>query len=237
MFISIYQYKMEKEFVVAVRGFHHYKSFWVPQPNENLQCKHEVGNAFDIYAIKTCKDDGTIVGHLPRELSRVLKFLLDRGAMISAELVSVHYRKSPLVQGGLEIPCKVIVRMSPTVRNNQLLDRLLELVSTIYSEPDTPVIMGSILTHEKDFLSTDSPPIKKKKETLSRPIKKKKKEPLSRPIHKEKKMDEVVKKTSHDIRDMFRRQGASCSKVPRTERVEENFYINFTYRSTCLQFA
>ena len=215
---------MEKEFVAAVRGFHHYKSFWVPQPNENLQCKHEVGNAFDIYAIKTCKDDGTIIGHLPRELSRVLKFLLDRGAMISAELVSVHYRKSPLVQGGLEIPCKVIVRMSPTVRNNQLLDRLLELVSTIYSEPDTPVIMGSILTHEKDFLSTDkeplSPPIKKKKETLSWPIKKKK-EPLSRPIEKEKKLDEVVKKTSHDIRDMFRRQGASCSKVPRTEKVEE----------------
>ena len=139
--------------------------------------------------------------------------------MIRAELVSVHYRKSPLVQDGLEIPCKVIVRMSLTVRNNQLLDRKLELVSTIYSEPDTPVIMGSILTHEKDFLSTDkeplSPPIKKK-ETLSRPIKKKK-ELLSRPIQKEKKMDEVVKKTSHDIRDMFRRQGASCSKVPRTE--------------------
>ena len=97
---------------------------------------------------------------------------------------------------------------------------ILARIFTIYSEPDTPVIMGSILTHEKDFLSTDSPPIKKKKETLSRPIKKKK-EPLSRPIQKEKKMDEVVKKTSHDIRDMFRRQGASCSKVPRTERVEE----------------
>ena len=149
--------------IIKVFGFHsRMKTF-----NVNT----EVGNAFDIYAIKTCKDDGTIVGHLPRELSRVLKFLLDRGAMISAELVSVHYRKSPLVQGGLEIPCKVIVRMSPTVRNNQLLDRLLELVSTIYSEPDTPVIMGSILTHEKDFLSTD-------KEPLSPPIKKK--EPLSR---------------------------------------------------------
>ena len=80
--------------------------------------------------------------------------------------------------------------------------------------------MGSILTHEKDFLSIDkeplSPPIKKKKEMLSRPIKKK-----SRLIEKEKKLDEVVKKTSHDIRDMFRRQGASCSKVPRTEKVAE----------------
>ena len=68
-------------------------------------------NAFDVFTIKTCKEDGAIVGHIPRELSKVIKFLLDRGAKMSAVLTSVHYRRSPLVQGGMEIPCKVTVQM------------------------------------------------------------------------------------------------------------------------------
>ena len=44
-----------------------------------IYCSHEVGNPFDPFAIKVCKDDGEIVGHLHMEISRVTKFLLDRG--------------------------------------------------------------------------------------------------------------------------------------------------------------
>ena len=45
------------------------------------------------------------------EISRVTKFLLDRGANASSKLTSTHYRRSPLVLGGIEIPCVVIVSM------------------------------------------------------------------------------------------------------------------------------
>ena len=60
-----------------------------------------------MFAIKTCKSYGQIVGYLPREISRVTKFLLDRGAILEATSPTTHYRRSPLVRGRLEIACKI----------------------------------------------------------------------------------------------------------------------------------
>ena len=96
-----------------------------------------------------------IVGHLPRELSRTLKFLLDRGAKTSAVLTLTHYRRSLLTQGGMETPCKVTVEMSRTLNNMQLMDRLMELMKYLYSEPHSPIIIGSLLADELkvEFLS------------------------------------------------------------------------------------
>ena len=54
------------------------------------------------------------MGHLLMEISQVTKFLLDRGANVSAKLKSTHYRRSPLVRGGIEIPCVVTVSMPGT---------------------------------------------------------------------------------------------------------------------------
>ena len=69
-----------------------------------------------------CDTRGNIVGHLPMEISRITKFLLDRGARIEATLRSIQYRRSPLVQGGLEIPCTVKVSMMPTQLSKKLVD-------------------------------------------------------------------------------------------------------------------
>ena len=55
-------------------------------------------------------------------------------------LTSTHYRKSPLVQRGMKLPCQVTVEMSPTLKNGQLLDCLIELVEVVYSEPTPPVV-------------------------------------------------------------------------------------------------
>ena len=60
---------------------------WKPSMGETLNCDDEYGNAFDCFSIKTEKD-GLIVGHLPREISRVTKFLLDRGAKGTAKIIS-----------------------------------------------------------------------------------------------------------------------------------------------------
>ena len=61
----------------VIPGFHYYRKYWSQNIEENLVCFHERNNAFVIFAIKTCKEDGENVGHLPRERSRTLKFLLD----------------------------------------------------------------------------------------------------------------------------------------------------------------
>ena len=45
------------------------------------------------------------------EISRITKYLLDRGTRIDAKLSETHYRRSPLVQGGLQTPCTLIIRM------------------------------------------------------------------------------------------------------------------------------
>ena len=95
------------EFFSAVRGYHFYRNPWNPEESEVLQCSHELENAFDFFAIKTCKPEGEIVGHLPMEIAKVTKFLLARGAVIIATLNTTNYRRSPLVQcsGPLKIIC------------------------------------------------------------------------------------------------------------------------------------
>ena len=58
------------EVSAAVRGYHYYDSIWFPEKEEQLDCSHNFGNVFDAFTIKTCKPDGTVVGHLPRGISR-----------------------------------------------------------------------------------------------------------------------------------------------------------------------
>ena len=43
------------------------------------------------------------------ELSRITKFLIDRGLKVEAQLSSTNYRRSPLIQGGLEIPLLLLL--------------------------------------------------------------------------------------------------------------------------------
>ena len=76
-----------------------------------------------------------VVGHLPREISRFSWFIINRGAVISVKVVDVNRRKSPLVQGGLETPVKVIVAMLFSTANKQALDEYNILVKDHYEEP------------------------------------------------------------------------------------------------------
>ena len=156
------------QFSAAVRGFHYYRKSWLPEPEQTLNCFHEEGNTFDRFAIKVCeKDKNEIVGHLPMEISRVTKFLLDRGANVFAKLTSTHYGRSPLVQGGIEIPCVVTVSMPGTVINQLLMERYKQLVETLYTEPKEEEILGTFLqlenTGEQD-LAPVAPKQKKKPE-------------------------------------------------------------------------
>ena len=130
-------------FTAAVRGFHYYRRFWRPKENEKLDCLHESGNAFDRFAIKTVNEKGEIVGHLPKEISRVTKYLLDRGLTMYCKLSS-HYRRSPLVQGGLEIQCEVVLISRATMLQSRLTARYMELVTDLYIEPAEDRVFGNL---------------------------------------------------------------------------------------------
>lgn len=157
------------EFSAAVRGYHYYKSFWNPQREQFLECHHEFGNPFDRFAIKVCEiGDTNAVGHLPREILRVTKFFMDRGAIVNAKLTSEHYRRSPIVQGGMEIPCKITVKIAGTCINLLLMEKYKQLIEELYIEPKNEENLGSFLqpnnvTEESINLPSTSSQSKKRK--------------------------------------------------------------------------
>ncbi len=55
-----------------------YKDVWAASIGEVLMCEREPHNALDRYAVAV-KKTGTIIGHLPRKLSRVCSLFATRG--------------------------------------------------------------------------------------------------------------------------------------------------------------
>ena len=49
-------------------------------------------------------DSLTLVGNLPREISRFCEHFLENNNELDATVRSTKFRRSPLMQGGLEIP-------------------------------------------------------------------------------------------------------------------------------------
>ena len=203
-------------FQAAVRGYHFYKRAWQPQENEVLHCFHEYGNIHDMFAIKVCEiADGIdeIVGHLPIEVSRLTKFFLDRGASVTATLTSVSYRRSPLVQGGLEIPCLVEARMIGTQINKTILSKYLTLVNETYAEP-TPeelVIVGTFIEEEK------GPNLSEHEDDSDGDI--------TVQIERNKKVKKKSSKQkvrNHDIRELFRRQNNKNKEQERDDTEMED---------------
>ena len=126
-FITNMAYIKTFEFTAAVRGYHCYRKFWSPQPNQHLQCFNDPDNAFDQFAIKVCEiNQENAIGHLPGEISRATKFLIDRDANVSVELSSTNYRRSPLVQEGLDNPCKVTASVTGRCINLLILEKYKE---------------------------------------------------------------------------------------------------------------
>ena len=80
----------------AVRGFHVYRTVWSPHLGQRLKTKREHENTEDCFAIAvrthsntyghTGIDVGPIVGHLPRELSQILWYILLHGEACECEV-------------------------------------------------------------------------------------------------------------------------------------------------------
>ena len=134
------------EYTAVVRRYHYFKTIWQPKENEVLVCQFENGNSYDMFAIKTCDQRGTMVGQLSSKVSRITKFIIDCSATVSVMLTGTPYRRSPLVKRGLEIPCEASVSMRGTCLNLLLLERYKRFSEEFYIEPKEETVLRSFFT-------------------------------------------------------------------------------------------
>ena len=154
-----------------------------------------------MFAIKTCRmNENKILGHLPREISRATKFLLDRGANIT-NLSSTRYRRSPLFQRGLEIPCTVKVCFPASIKPDMLIGKYKEIVEGLYIQPKNEVMI-SCLIEINDY--------DKEKNSIGLPMKRRKKD-VSKKLSKEKHRAKIKLKISEPF-----------SKLQKNRRYTEN---------------
>ena len=77
------------------------------------------------------------IGHLLREISRIIRFFLLGGAVVSIKIVNnLNHRRSQLVQGGLEIPVKLMAEINASKENEAIIKRLKQLITDDYKKSD-----------------------------------------------------------------------------------------------------
>ena len=178
--------------------------------NEILNCSHEQNNVFDRFAIKTTKENhnNQIVGHLPIEVSRVIKYLIDRGAEVTAQLTSTNYQRSPLIQGGLEIPCVVVAKMNGySARNQMILQKFEQLINDLCAEPKNEIVGSFLVPVTRNRLDDPqdipTPPAKKISKTKSSDVPK-----------------------CGDIRSYFNRSNHTESRVNKSDKEKDCIVID-----------
>ena len=86
-----------------VRGHHVFKNIWTPTIGEDLRVTAESDNTFDEFAMAVCKDN-IVVGHVPRELSRVCWYILQRRNSQMVCGVTESRRRSEVSRKCLVVP-------------------------------------------------------------------------------------------------------------------------------------
>ena len=110
--------------------------------SETLKVQLESHNPHNSYAIAVKKRllpgmlHNSVIGHLPREVSRFIHFIIIHGGRVSCKVRDAHHRRSPLIQRGLEIPAQVTVEMDISEKNVEVL-KLYEEQN--YKEPGNGV--------------------------------------------------------------------------------------------------
>ena len=99
---------VEYKKTLCVRGYHVYKQIWNATMGEKLVCAIDPSNSLDCYAVVVEKDR-TIIGHLPRKVSRVSTLFLKKGSRINCTVTRGRRYSADLPQGSLEIPFTVLL--------------------------------------------------------------------------------------------------------------------------------
>ena len=157
-----------------------------------MEFSHEKDNPYDSFSIKVSKPDSPaeIAGHLPMEICRITKFIINRGAQVAVKIRGRHYRGSLLVQGGLEVPCEIKITMVGSIINHHLLVRCESLLKELHIETKDEEIIRTFLSIRNEHENVN--------QEIETEIEAAQTEPLKKTGQKK---NTGVK--SKDIRDMF----------------------------------
>ena len=106
------------------------------------------------------------VGHLSREVSQVTKFILDRGAKLTAALTSTNFRLSLLVQESLEIARKVTEKIPAKIKKPHDFGSIQSVGKRLLHGTYRRGNLGSFLAivfHDSPLRTQKSPPFQRKK--------------------------------------------------------------------------
>ena len=151
------------DFITGLRGFHVYRDIWKLALNQFINFKRERNNRYDRFAVAgMTKLPGTlaasIVGHVPRELSRIIWYAIDKGARITTTLVSTQAKDSPLVEAGLEILVIVKVEWENEINLQRLKKKVASLSYSLeedYVDESKDILEEILKENDSDLLTSD----------------------------------------------------------------------------------
>ena len=96
----------EFQFESFITGYFHYQFIWTPQVGEVLTTTCDSDNTYDKFAINILKNNDTIVGHTPRQISKQFTALLKSEGTANVKVIA-----SPINTRtrGLRVPCTYMV--------------------------------------------------------------------------------------------------------------------------------
>ena len=128
------------KFSCGLRGFRVYSNICKVILNEKINITHERGNMYDTDSMAgKIMLPGTlvasIVGHILKEISRYTRYTVEHGSSKNVFVLAADHCPSPLIQGGLEISIKPVVKLTDNEVNSAKLQKYRKFVDENYREP------------------------------------------------------------------------------------------------------
>ena len=92
----------EFQFESFIAGHYHYQHIWTPQIGEDLTTAHERDNTYDEFAVSILKNNDTIVGHTPRQISKQVTALLKSDGTVNVKVIANPVKTK---RRGIRVPC------------------------------------------------------------------------------------------------------------------------------------
>ena len=89
-----------------ITGHYHYQHIWIPQVGEDLAIAPERDNTYDEFAVSILKNNDTIVGHIPRQISVHVTALLKSEGTVNVKVVANPIKTR---RRGIRVPCTYVV--------------------------------------------------------------------------------------------------------------------------------
>ena len=90
------------EFESFITGYYHYRRIWTPKIDEELTTTPELDNQYDKFAVSVLKNNDTIVGHVPRQISKEITTILKSGGSVKAKVIAKPLNTKVW---GIRVPC------------------------------------------------------------------------------------------------------------------------------------